>query len=268
MVRRRIGTLSPVVVGGTGGYVVTEADSPDVVVVPVPTQTSDTGAAEESSSESASESEGDTAAANSGGESGTGASVDGGNALRTGSGKTAAVPSDADGSMADSPSYKVVGVEDDGLTIVVDVDGQRTPVRMIGLAEPQQKGNDKESSGAPMGRKGPGRDGPPRLPTGIFLENMLNGEDVYIVYDSMVEDQDEDGKYVAYVYRAPDGMLLNSEVIRQGFAVVDPGYDFAEKDTFLYYQNKAQQARKGLWGKGPRHGQGPRRGNAPPDERR
>ena len=88
---------------------------------------------------------------------------------------------------------------------------------------------------------------------------MLEGEDVYIVYDSIVEEQDEDGKYVAYVYRAPDGLLLNTEVLRQGFGVVDPGYDFAEKDTFLYYQNKAQQAEKGLWNKSP----GPMRNGKP-----
>jgi endonuclease YncB( thermonuclease family) len=234
--------------GGGGTVVVKESDSEDVQVVPVevPVQ-ADT---EEETPSQEVESPGETMHA----EKSATPSVDSGG-----------VPSDADESMSDSPSYKVIGVEDNGLTIVVDVDGEETKVRMIGLAEPQDDAKDRDASDrrkkrrSPSGRRGgPGR-GAPRLPTEIFLNNLLRGEDVYIVYDSMVEEQDEDGKYVAYVYRAPDGMLLNTEVLRQGFGVVDPGYDFTEKDTFLYYQDKARQAEKGLWNKS----KGPRRNGKP-----
>jgi micrococcal nuclease len=242
---RRIGALRPVVVGGTGTVVVHDTSgSSDVQVVPVPVEVpAQTDTAEETKTE-------------------TPAST--GETLHTAkSSASSGVPSDADDSMAKAPSYKVTGVEDNGLTIVVDVDGQETKVRMIGLAEPQDDAKDEDSTRGPMGRGGP------RVPTEIFLnflKNLLQGEEVYIVYDSMVEEQDEDGKYVAYVYRAPDGMLLNTEILRQGFGVVDPIYDFAEKETFEYYQSKAQQAEKGLWNKsrGPMRngpaGKDPRRG--------
>lgn len=242
--RRRVGTLRPVVVsGGTETVVVKEvstdsADSQAPAETTTPAETKETPAA----------SSGETQHA----------------------GK-AQVPSDTDTSLADSPSYEVVGVEDNGLTIVVDVDGQKTKVRMIGLAEPQNDTKDQmdpKTSRPPKGRRGPrggASRGAPRLPREIFLknlENLLRGEQVYIVYDSMVEEEDEDGKYVAYVYRAPDGMLINAEVVRQGLGVVDPNYDFTEKDTFLYYQNKARQAQKGLWNKSKR-GPGPRNGRRP-----
>ncbi len=230
---RRIGTLRPVVVGSTGTIVVRD-NNDDVQVIAVPEETpSQTTAAEETPA-----STGETMH--------TAAPAD-----------ASGVPSDADASMADSPRYKVVSVEDNGLTIVVNVDGQETPIRMIGLAEPENKKTDDRPSPGPgahrdsMGMRG----GPGRVPpTDIFLQNLLKGEEVYVVYDSMVQEQDEDGNYVAYVYRAPDGLLLNSEVLRQGLGVVDPGYDFSEKETFLYYQNQAQQAQKGLWNKNPQRG--------------
>lgn len=240
---KRIGTLQPVVLGGGGTVVVDgSSGSDDVQVIAIPVETpSNTVSTGETEEEKTPVSPGETLHADK---------------STVPSGGSSGVPSDADKSMTDSPSYKVVSVEDNGLTIVVDVDGQETKVRMIGLAEPQDNANDQDdSSRRPKGpgsrignRGGPGR-GAPRLPTDIFLRNLLQGEEVYIVYDSMVEEQDEDGKYVAYVYRAPDGMLLNTEVLRQGFSVVDPNYDFTEKDTFLYYQDKAQKAQKGLWNK-------------------
>jgi hypothetical protein len=276
---RRIGTLRPVVLGSTGTVVVSDPTPyPTVVPVPVEVPVETTTTTEEveaqSSGETVYEQYEEQGAAPA--ESSSAAPADRSTAAPAESasaasssdtsaapaGDASAVPSDADDSMADAPSYKVLGVEDNGLTIVVDVDGQETKVRMIGLAEAQDddKSKNQDSPRGPLGRGGPGKHmanrrgpgrGAPRLPTEIFLKNMLQGEEVYIVYDSMVEEQDEDGKYVAYVYRAPDGMLLNTEVLRQGFGVVDPGYDFSEKDTFEYYQGKAQQAKKGLWSRFP-----------------
>jgi endonuclease YncB( thermonuclease family) len=84
----------------------------------------------------------------------------------------------------------------------------------------------------------------------MFLRNLLVGERVYVMYDSQVADDDEDGKYVASLYRAPDGLNVNLEAVRQGFAAVDPSYSFDDKATFLYYQRRARQLHKGIWGFG------------------
>lgn len=227
---KRIAPLRPVIVGG-GTIVVKETAS-----------SSDSNSAGEEESPAATENPVNQT---------TGASPQTSSGSSASAGNTN-VPSDADASMADAPTYRVAGVEDNGLTLVIEVEGEESKIRLLGLAEPQT-----EETARPAGA-------PPRLPplsTKHFLENLLRGEDVYIVYDSLVQEQDEDGKYVAYVYRAPDGLLLNAEIIRQGFAVTDPNYDFSEKDTFLYYQNKARQAQKGFWGRSPHPAKPPRRGN-------
>ena len=128
------------------------------------------------------------------------------------------LPADADESLAGSQAYKVVRLEGGGLTAVLEVEGEEAEIRMIGVA-PLEAGTE----GRPARRS--------RM-TQMFLDNILRGESVHVVYDSMVADEDADGKYVAYLYRAPDGLLVNTEVIRQGFAAADTSYDFEEKESF------------------------------------
>ena len=114
---RRIGTLRPVVIGG-GGTIVVKEDEDGVQVVEVPAETTETA-----------------------GESQTQAPASTGETMHdTKTSAASGVPSDADNSMADSPRYEVIGVEDNGLTIVVDVDRQETKIRMIGLAEAPRAG--------------------------------------------------------------------------------------------------------------------------------
>jgi len=154
-------------------------------------------------------------------------------------------PIDADESLADCVAYEVLGIANDGLSAVLDIDGERSTVRMIGVApietqRPQSpKSGDAGSSRRPAS-KGGGM-------TRLFLENLLKGESVYVVYDSMVAEQDEDGKFVAYLYRSPDGLLVNMELVRQGFAGADASYDFEEAESFAYYQRNARKLGKGMY---------------------
>lgn len=157
--------------------------------------------------------------------------------------KTATPPADADPSLASSPAYKVVRLEDGGMSVVLDVDGKESKVRMIGVA-PLQVQSDRPDG--PPGRSRLPRPGRPPMAE-LFLTNMLQGESVHVVYDPAVEEEDSEGNCVAYLYRAPDGLLVNLEIIRQGFAAVDTLGKFQEKDTFLHYQNKARTLQKGLW---------------------
>lgn len=94
---------------------------------------------------------------------------------------------------------------------------------------------------------------------------MLIGEFVYLEYDDNIPEQDEDGQTVAYVYRAPEGLLINLEVIRQGFGLTPTEYQFEEQQTFRTYEEKAQTDGKGIWGvlkEGPPAGR--RTGPRPP----
>ncbi len=138
-----------------------------------------------------------------------------------------------------SPSYPVTRLEDGGVTVVLKTEQGETKVRMVGVAAINLGDRVKL----------PERFAAARLPsTERFVGHLLKGESVYVVYDTQVAAEDADGKIVAYLFRAPDGLLVNLEVIRAGFAVTDTNYDFDQKATFIEYQNRARGADKGIYG--------------------
>lgn len=138
-----------------------------------------------------------------------------------------------------STSYPVIGIEDGGVTVVLKMGDGQTRVRMVGVAA------------VTLGERVnlPERLSGIRLPsTETFVNNLLKGERVYVVYDTQVAEEDADGKCVAYLFRAPDGLLVNLEVVRAGFAVTQSGYEFDQKSLFEKYQASAQAAGKGIYG--------------------
>jgi len=63
-----------------------------------------------------------------------------------------------------------------------------------------------------------------------------------------VEQRDRYGRLLAYVYREPERLFVNAELVRQGYAVtltIPPNVRFA--DTFLALARQARAAGKGLW---------------------
>ncbi len=138
-------------------------------------------------------------------------------------------------------TYKVVSVGKD-MTVTLDIDGKETPVRMLGVGVPA----------APEGRTGP----PPMSVR--FLRNLLDGEFVSLAYDPDLGDKDEAGNLAAYLYRAPEGLLVNLEVIRQGFGVTAADYEFGYQKTFKIYEARAQADDRGIWGLVKRGGPPPK----------
>jgi len=169
-------------------------------------------------------------------------------------------PVDTNSKFASETAYEVQSIEDDGFTVTLKVGDGETKVRMIGIAPMQLPARPRAGAEERPGR--PSRGTPPA--TAMFLKNLLKGESVYVVYDSQVAEEDEDGNYVGYLYRSPDGLLINLEAVRQGFCLTDTSYDFEEKATFLHYQRKARQTGKGIWGMRRRGG---RRARPPLGER-
>jgi endonuclease YncB( thermonuclease family) len=132
-----------------------------------------------------------------------------------------------------STAGKVLKVSED-FTVVVDVQGQKTPVRLIGL-EPA----DAEQA-PPLYRREAQR----------FFQNLLAGEFVYLESDPGVAEKDEAGNTAAYLYRAPDGLLVNLEAVRQGYAVASD-YTCKHEKLFNFYEAKAQADGKGIWAPPP-----------------
>lgn len=148
-------------------------------------------------------------------------------------------PCDADDTMAEEPTYRAVDVDVNTMVVTLNVDGERVPVRLIGVAPIEFE--------APAVNSPRGQATPLERVVNAFIRNMLHGENLYVVYDSQVDDTDADDNQVAYLYRAPDGLSINLEIIRQGFAAADTRYEFDEQDSFIYYHNHAAELGKGLW---------------------
>ena len=78
-----------------------------------------------------------------------------------------------------------------------------------------------------------------------FIRNLLLGEYVYLRFDT--PKTDKSGNHLAYLYRAPDGLFANLEIVRQGYAQTYAGIPFKHAKIFHTYANKAREAGRGLY---------------------
>jgi endonuclease YncB( thermonuclease family) len=83
-----------------------------------------------------------------------------------------------------------------------------------------------------------------------FAVNLLKGEQVFVEYETNPPQPDRFGRYPAYVYRCPDGLFVNLELIRQGYAPVDVQATFELQPLFEQLELRAKQAGKGCWAYG------------------
>lgn len=78
-----------------------------------------------------------------------------------------------------------------------------------------------------------------------FLANLLCGEEVFLKYERP-SHADEDPRR-AYVFRAPDGLFVNSELVRQGYAAVDGTVETRYRERLEECERRARAATKGIW---------------------
>jgi micrococcal nuclease len=126
--------------------------------------------------------------------------------------------------LSDLPAYQVLRIVN-GETIVIDMNSQDMKIKLIGV-KPAEK------YGAEMT---------------LFVKNLLKGENVYIVDDS---NQNEPNKYGYYIYRLPDGLFVNAEIIRQGYGLADTIAPFKYMAQFKQLEEFAKERSKGLWDAG------------------
>ena len=78
-----------------------------------------------------------------------------------------------------------------------------------------------------------------------FLVNLLSGERVYVLGLRSGTAELSSVK----LFRVPDGLYVNLELVRQGYSRMDQITLTGEQKLFGIYQRRAQQAGKGLWSK-------------------
>jgi micrococcal nuclease len=118
----------------------------------------------------------------------------------------------------------------------IEVDGVGV-VRLIGIETPDGK--------AP--REVYGAHGQQSL---AFAEKTLLNQDVRLEFDPAYQanqHRDDNGQTLAYVYTR-DGLLVNSEMVKRGYAMVQATEQFRLIDDFRSYERDAMQAMRGVWG--------------------
>ena len=131
-------------------------------------------------------------------------------------------------------AYQVTRIID-GDTVEIRYDGKLTSVVLIGVDTPETVHPQKPIE--TFGKE-----------ASAFTRNLLLGESVYLRFDG--NKTDKYGRLLAYLYRAPDGLFVNLEVVRQGYGKVYTTFPFKHKALFQHYGGQAQKAGRGLWGVG------------------
>lgn len=121
----------------------------------------------------------------------------------------------------------VVRTVEAGNLLTVDLDGQEVRLRLIGTYIP-------------------GR-GPGAAEAQAFVQRLLAGESVYVLYEPDWPLHDRQERRWAYVFRVPDGLFVNLELVRQGYAKISALGEFTYEDAFLAYERLARAGDKGLW---------------------
>lgn len=127
------------------------------------------------------------------------------------------------------PILKVV----DGDTVQIKFKGKPVTIRLIGVDTPETVHPNKPVE--VFGKE-----------ASAFTQNLLLGESVYLRLG--VDEMDKYGRLLAYLYRAPDGLFVNLEIVRQGYGHAYTQFPFKHMELFRHYERRAREAGKGLWG--------------------
>lgn len=127
----------------------------------------------------------------------------------------------------------------DGDTVIVELEGQRERVRLIGIDTPESVDPRR-----PVECYGP--EASQRLG-----ELISAGTSVRLEVDR--EPRDDYGRILAYLYRASDGLFVNEAMVAEGYAetlVVRP--NTTHSDRLAAAEREARRTGAGLWGACPR----------------
>jgi micrococcal nuclease len=123
---------------------------------------------------------------------------------------------------------------------VVQVKGHPETFRLIGVNTPETKDPRK-----PVERFG--------KEASRFTTSLLKNQLVRLEIQKVPTSRDRYGRLLAYVFLQADGLLVNKEVIRQGYghAYLKYPYDSARMEECRAAEQGAWKHERGLWGPYP-----------------
>lgn len=122
----------------------------------------------------------------------------------------------------------------DGDTIAVKMNGKTESVRMIGIDTPET-----HKPHTPVQCYGPA--------AASYTKTLIGSQKVRLQSDPDSQDRDRYHRLLRYVYLA-DGRLMETELIRGGYAFAYTQFPFSKSAEFSKDQADAQANSKGLWG--------------------
>jgi micrococcal nuclease len=126
----------------------------------------------------------------------------------------------------------------DGDTVVVRLDGQSVKVRLIGVDAPESV--DPRKPVERFARE-----------SAAFLRQLVEGKAVRLAYEPAGARIDPFRRTLAYLYREPDGLFINREIVAKGFGHAYTKYPFQYLEDFRAAEREAREKGLGLWGPDP-----------------
>lgn len=121
----------------------------------------------------------------------------------------------------------------DGDTIVVNMNGHKESVRMIGIDTPET-----HKPNTPVQCYGPA--------AAAYTKSLIGDQKVRLEADPTNQNRDRYGRLLRYVY-LPNNTLVDKELIKNGYGFAYTSFPFTKKDEFVAAENQAKTANKGLW---------------------
>jgi endonuclease YncB( thermonuclease family) len=129
--------------------------------------------------------------------------------------------------------YKVMLVPDGVSVVFKEGEGSRR-VALLGIDPPESV--NPGPLGKAFGRR-----------AREFLKGLIADQDVYVECDADAPT-DKDGRYLVYLYRASDGLLVNLEMLDSGYGFMDDAPSFPSREAFGRFEEDARRTKRGLWG--------------------
>ncbi|MBA3757661.1 thermonuclease family protein [Candidatus Saccharibacteria bacterium] len=129
--------------------------------------------------------------------------------------------------------YEVEEVSD-GDTIIVNMNGIREIIRLIGVDTPETQHPDRplECYAAQASE---------------YTRRLLTGQKVRLQVDPLNTNRDRYDRLLRYVF-TQDGRLVEQELITEGYGFSYTQFPFERKREFNEYEQQAKEGKKGLWG--------------------
>ncbi len=139
------------------------------------------------------------------------------------------------------PPVEVVRVVD-GCRVVLRLNGEETTVRMLGVWAPAPRNDQNDRTDRDKKTVGELAE-----KATTFTRQLLENKSVWVEFDQQKNDQA--GETIAYLFRAPDGLFVNEEVLGQGYGSLDSRIPFKHMDQLRAAGQAAREEGKGLYRK-------------------